>query len=158
MNSLPALVVAVWILALLAGSSGGSAGETSQGGADSATAIGRMAGADDPGPTRQKAKPDPEANRAEAEAPLPLGVPVDARDARVRQAIAGSLHPDRSSGNDDGAGRDENQSKGEDRRGNQIGILEQIRRAARGHLEQLAGPDRGHSRRGGGLNILEMLR
>jgi hypothetical protein len=102
------------------------------------------------------AKPDEKAKKRGADLQVPLGVPLDARSPRVIRAIAGLLHPDGE--NSGGSSRGNSQQGQQGQRRGALGLLDQIRAAARERLEQAQGKHPQRSERGGALHILEMLR
>src|SRR6188472_1335897 len=81
---------------------------------------------------------------------LPQGVPLDTRSSRVRKAIADLLHPRKHSRQDG--------EKAPSRKGSVLGILEQLRRAAREKIGRVPRKGRDHSGDEGGSSILDMLR
>jgi hypothetical protein len=162
-----AIVAGLVVMAGCGGASSSSSGDASHDHPESAaTAIDRTAGAIGAATTKQPLKPqeltgkkkgqEPSKGKPEAESQLPLGMPLKAGDPRVKKVIAGLLHPDDTSQGHAGSGRGESQ-EGAHQNG-ALGILDQIRRAAREQLDQPAGNDHGQPEHGKGLGILEMLR
>jgi hypothetical protein len=155
-----AIVTTLVVVAGCGGSS--SSGDAPRPPASDSAATKEMAGAPKPERTNRRsnratpARPDAKAKKRGADVQVPLGVPLDARSPRVRRAIATLLHPDGE--NRGGSGRGNSQRGGQGQRRGALGLLDQIRAAARERLDQPQGTHPQRSERGGALHILEMLR
>lgn len=152
-------------LAVVAGcGSASSSGEASESRPESAAAAAnKMAGAVEPEAATKPAeasqkKPRDKGGDGKTEDQVPLGVPLDARSAGVRKAIADLLHPDKQSRGEGRSAGAEARTGEREHRGGGLGLLDQIRRATRERLHQIQGRDRDGSQQGGGLHILEMLK
>jgi hypothetical protein len=101
-------------------------------------------------------KPERAAKRRAGDTPIPLGTPVDARDARVRRAIADLLHPGRAGDGDPAPPRRGGKEGGDG--GYVGGLLDRLRRQLREKVGQLPDRSEGGSDDDSGLGVLEMLR
>jgi hypothetical protein len=149
-------IAAVAALAVWAGCGGASSsGDAPRDQSTGFAAAERTADGGAPKQTPDEPKPERKVKPGAEDTPVPLGTPLDARDARVRRAIADLLHP-RKAGAEGSAPSDRGSKDEGD--GDVGGLLDRLRRQIHERLEQLPGQSDGHPKHDDGLGVLEMLR